>query len=113
MDNQALFDPQGHPLASLEVFRLLQYNEGNNSGRGIGCISWDGKVHAEFSPVNEIIYTGYGRVYRQVRGIGLASATFDLGECDPYFRITLIDGEGNFAHTHAYAIRDEWRVKKQ
>ena len=73
----------------------------------------DGKVHVEFSPVNEIIYTGYGRVYRQVRGVGLASATFDLGESDPYFRITLIDGEGNFAHTHAYAIRDEWRVKKQ
>ena len=73
----------------------------------------DGKVHAEFSPVNEIISTGYGRVYHQVRGVGLASATFDLGECDPYFRITLIDGEGNFAHTHAYAIRDEWRVAKQ
>ena len=73
----------------------------------------DGKVHAEFSPVNEIIYTGYGRVYHQVRGVGLASATFDLGECDPYFRITLIDGEGNFAHTHAYAIQDEWRVAKQ
>ena len=26
---------------------LSQYNEGNNSGRGIGCISWDGKVHAD------------------------------------------------------------------
>ena len=25
----------------------MQYNEGNNSGRGIGCISWDGKVHAD------------------------------------------------------------------
>ncbi|MCK4535321.1 MAG: SPASM domain-containing protein, partial [Syntrophobacterales bacterium] len=22
-------------------------NEGNNSGRGIGCVSWDGKVHAD------------------------------------------------------------------
>lgn len=30
-----------------EVFELLQFNEGNNSGRGIGCISWDGKVHAD------------------------------------------------------------------
>lgn len=29
------------------VFELLQYNEGNSSGRGIGCISWDGKVHAD------------------------------------------------------------------
>ena len=22
-------------------------NEGNNSGRGIGCVSWDGSVHAD------------------------------------------------------------------
>ena len=22
-------------------------NEGNNSGRGIGCVSWDGEVHAD------------------------------------------------------------------
>ncbi len=30
-----------------EVLTLLQMNEGNNSGRGIGCISWDGSVHAD------------------------------------------------------------------
>ncbi|MBI9073801.1 MAG: 12,18-didecarboxysiroheme deacetylase [Desulfatibacillum sp.] len=30
-----------------EVLELLQMNEGNNSGRGIGCVSWDGKVHAD------------------------------------------------------------------
>jgi 12,18-didecarboxysiroheme deacetylase len=30
-----------------EVYALLQFNEGNNSGRGIGCVSWDGKVHAD------------------------------------------------------------------
>ena len=30
-----------------KVFELLQYNEGNSSGRGIACISWDGKVHAD------------------------------------------------------------------
>lgn len=30
-----------------EVLKLLQMNEGNNSGRGIGCISWDGSVHAD------------------------------------------------------------------
>lgn len=29
------------------VFELLQYNEGNSTGRGIGCISWDGSVHAD------------------------------------------------------------------
>ena len=35
------------PKRAAEVFELLQYNEGNSSGRGIGCISWDGKVHAD------------------------------------------------------------------
>ncbi len=30
-----------------EVFELLQFNEGNSTGRGIGCISWDGQVHAD------------------------------------------------------------------
>jgi len=30
-----------------EVLQLLQMNEGNNTGRGIGCISWDGSVHAD------------------------------------------------------------------
>jgi 12,18-didecarboxysiroheme deacetylase len=30
-----------------EVLKLLQMNEGNNSGRGIGCISWDGSVYAD------------------------------------------------------------------
>lgn len=35
------------PARAEEVLRLLQYNEGNSSGRGIGCISWDGQVHAD------------------------------------------------------------------
>lgn len=35
------------PRRAAEVFELLQFNEGNSSGRGIGCISWDGKVHAD------------------------------------------------------------------
>ena len=30
-----------------EVLQLLRMNEGNSSGRGIGCISWDGAVHAD------------------------------------------------------------------
>ncbi len=30
-----------------EVLSLLQMNEGNSSGRGIGCISWDGSIHAD------------------------------------------------------------------
>ena len=36
-----------NPKRAKEVMRLLQFNEGNNSGRGIGCISWDGQVHAD------------------------------------------------------------------
>ncbi|MFH1082284.1 MAG: 12,18-didecarboxysiroheme deacetylase [Pseudomonadota bacterium] len=30
-----------------EVFELLEMNEGNSSGRGIGCVSWDGAVHPD------------------------------------------------------------------
>jgi 12,18-didecarboxysiroheme deacetylase len=36
-----------NPELAEKVWRLLQYNEGNNSGRGIGCISWDGRVHPD------------------------------------------------------------------
>ncbi len=35
------------PARAEQVKELLQWNEGNSSGRGIGCISWDGKVHAD------------------------------------------------------------------
>jgi 12,18-didecarboxysiroheme deacetylase len=30
-----------------EVLRLLKMNKGNSSGHGIGCVSWDGSVHAD------------------------------------------------------------------
>lgn len=30
-----------------DVYKLLQYNQGNSSGVGIGCISWDGEVYAD------------------------------------------------------------------
>ncbi len=35
------------PQRAAEVLELLKMNEGNNSGRGIGCVSWDGEVHAD------------------------------------------------------------------
>ncbi|BDQ39090.1 12,18-didecarboxysiroheme deacetylase [Pseudodesulfovibrio nedwellii] len=35
------------PERAKEVLELLKMNEGNSTGRGIGCISWDGKVHAD------------------------------------------------------------------
>lgn len=37
---------EGSPRAP-EVLELLKMNEGNNSGTGIGCVSWDGEVHAD------------------------------------------------------------------
>jgi len=36
-----------NPERAEEVLQLLKMNEGNNSGRGIGCVSWDGEVHAD------------------------------------------------------------------
>jgi 12,18-didecarboxysiroheme deacetylase len=30
-----------------DVLRLLKMNKGNSSGHGIGCVSWDGSVHAD------------------------------------------------------------------
>ncbi len=35
------------PERAEEVLELLRMNEGNNSGRGIGCVSWNGDVHAD------------------------------------------------------------------
>jgi radical SAM protein with 4Fe4S-binding SPASM domain len=35
------------PARAQEVLELLQWNEGNSSGRGIGCVSWDGSVHPD------------------------------------------------------------------
>jgi Fe-coproporphyrin III synthase len=36
-----------NPRRAAEVLDLLKMNEGNNSGRGIGCVSWDGEVYAD------------------------------------------------------------------
>jgi 12,18-didecarboxysiroheme deacetylase len=36
-----------NPERAAEVLELLEMNEGNSSGRGIGCISWDGQVHPD------------------------------------------------------------------
>lgn len=35
------------PERAKEVLELLNMNEGNSSGHGIGCISWDGEVYAD------------------------------------------------------------------
>ncbi len=36
-----------NPPRAKEVLELLKMNKGNNSGIGIGCISWNGEVHAD------------------------------------------------------------------
>ncbi|MCP3922615.1 MAG: 12,18-didecarboxysiroheme deacetylase [Desulfobacterales bacterium] len=36
-----------NPEEAAKVLELLEMNEGNNSGRGFGCISWDGQIHAD------------------------------------------------------------------
>jgi 12,18-didecarboxysiroheme deacetylase len=36
-----------NPARASEVLELLKMNEGNSSGRGIGCVSWDGEVYAD------------------------------------------------------------------
>lgn len=36
-----------NPERAAQVLELLRMNEGNNSGRGIGCVSWDGEVYAD------------------------------------------------------------------
>lgn len=35
------------PRRAAEVLELLRMNQGNSSGHGIGCVSWDGEVHAD------------------------------------------------------------------
>jgi 12,18-didecarboxysiroheme deacetylase len=35
------------PRRAEDVLELLKMNEGNSSGNGIGCVSWDGSVHAD------------------------------------------------------------------
>lgn len=35
------------PRRAAEVLELLRMNEGNSSGHGIGCISWDGTIHPD------------------------------------------------------------------
>ena len=36
-----------NPERAAEVLQLLQWNQGNSTGNGIACVSWDGAVHAD------------------------------------------------------------------
>ena len=35
------------PARAADVYELLQMNQGNSTGVGIGCVSWNGDVHAD------------------------------------------------------------------
>jgi 12,18-didecarboxysiroheme deacetylase len=35
------------PKRAKDVYELLSMNQGNSTGIGIGCVSWDGSVHAD------------------------------------------------------------------
>lgn len=35
------------PERAAEVLQLLQWNQGNSTGNGISCVSWDGEVYAD------------------------------------------------------------------
>jgi 12,18-didecarboxysiroheme deacetylase len=54
------------PKRAAEVFELLQYNEGNNSGRGIGCISWDGTVHPDQFWRNKVVGNVLERPFSEI-----------------------------------------------
>lgn len=49
-----------------EVLELLQMNEGNSSGRGIACVSWDGRVHADQFWRNHSFGNVKGRPFSQI-----------------------------------------------
>jgi 12,18-didecarboxysiroheme deacetylase len=36
-----------NPVRAKEILELLEMNEGNSSGVGIGCVSWDGEVYPD------------------------------------------------------------------
>lgn len=38
---------EGRTERAADVMKLLEMNGGNSSGVGIGCVSWDGRVHAD------------------------------------------------------------------
>lgn len=54
------------PERARDVFELLQFNEGNNSGRGIGCISWDGSVHPDQFWRNQVFGNVLERPFSQI-----------------------------------------------
>ncbi|MEE1042932.1 MAG: hypothetical protein UH854_03105 [Clostridia bacterium] len=71
----------------------------------------DGKVYVTFEPAREAFITKGVRLHRGSRVIGengelITQASFDVGEDDIYFRITVEGPDGRRAYTNAYFIDD-------
>jgi radical SAM protein with 4Fe4S-binding SPASM domain len=69
-----------NPQRAEAVMELLSYNEGNNSGRGIGCVSWDGTVYADQFWRNHAFGNVCERPFSQIwtdSGIGLLAQLKD------------------------------------
>lgn len=84
---------------------------GFNPPRFTSVWTEDGKILAEFSPVDEVVLTGFSRHFQQLRGAGITSAEFAIPKEEPYFRLTIVDRQGNFANTSAFATPQQAETK--
>ena len=58
---------QENPERAKEVLELLEMNEGNSSGHGIGCVSWDGEVYPDQfwrnQPLGNVRQKSFGEIW--------------------------------------------------
>ena len=68
----------------------------------------DGKVYIKCSDAKRISYSTRGRRTQAVNATEgyVTEACFEIREADEYFRIDVLDGEGNRANTQAYYIAE-------
>jgi len=56
-----------NPQRAQEVLELLEMNEGNSTGVGIGCVSWDGEVYPDQfwrnSPLGNVRQKPFGKIW--------------------------------------------------
>jgi len=56
-----------NPKRAKEVLELLEMNEGNSTGHGIGCVSWDGEVYPDQfwrnQPLGNIRQKPFGKIW--------------------------------------------------
>ena len=69
-----------------------------------GLVREGNKVIVETSEAVQISYSTRGRRTKAVRGENLTKAEFEILPQDEYFRITVRDEWGRYAHTQAYEV---------